>query len=425
MNTIVEVGWMIDVDAEAALNKLKVDIKEINPLIIGSKWSINVAFHIIGQVADSMEIMVISPYTDEAPHWAYPAYMGLNASLSIFKPVGDRDLYAHFIAEAFRGALGLNNAQTSALRRALLRVYSSGKDPSVEEVLSAVEIEAMDLRGRDATELIEALEAMERGRLGAACQSDMELPRGPIAITMSKLPPSYASIMAIVLLKHLYEKCFNGIIAICDIEHLQTFLGSTWKIATDMIFKLMKSKATVITCSSSISGLPLDLRARAGMTMMGAPSALEDVRYIEELIGRRALKLLNSKERHAYRLIDSSGIVEVPLEETEKIKVEEALKLPRETPKPMLYAKLGHKAKMAYEILSFLRDGASTRDSVISYAMHRLDISSLEASRLINTLLTHGLASEVVGADGKYWLKITVKGLNAVEELEALEGWLT
>ncbi|MHC1629231.1 MAG: hypothetical protein ACXQTI_10470 [Candidatus Nezhaarchaeales archaeon] len=425
MSTIVEIGWIIDVDAEATLSKLEVDITEASPIIIGSKWSMNVASHIMGQAADSMEIVVIAPYIDEAPHWAQLIHLGFNASFNVFKPIGDKDLHAYFIAEVFKGALGLNNAQASTLRRALLRVYSSGREPSIEEVLSVVEIEAMELRGRDAAELIEALEAMERGRLGAACQSDMELPRGLVAITMSKLPPSYASIIAITLLKHLYEEGFKGIIAICDIDYLQAFLGSSWKTAIDIIFKLTKSGAIVIANSSSISSLPLDLRARANMTIMGAPSALEDARYIEEIVGHRVLKLLNSKERHAYKLIDSSGVVEVPLEETEKIKVEESIKPPQETPKPILYVKLGHKAKMAYEILSFLRDGASTRDSVISYAMHRLDVSSLEASRLINALLTHGLASEVVGADGKYWLKITVKGLNAIEELEALEGWLT
>jgi hypothetical protein len=117
-------------------------------------------------------------------------------------------------------------------------------------------------------------------------------------------------------------------------------------------------------------------------------------------------------------------VVEVPLKETIKVAVAEEVELRPEAPRPTLYTKLGDKAKMAYEVLSFLRDGASSRDSVISYAMHRLDISSLEASRLINSILTHGLASEVVGADGKYWLKITVRGLNAIEELEALEGWL-
>lgn len=425
MNAMIEVGWIIDVDAEASLSKLKVDVSDVNPIVIGSKWSINVASHIMEQAAGSMEAIIISPYVDEAPHWTYPLHMGLNASLNIFKPIGDRDLYAYFIAEAFKGSLGLNNAQASALRRALLKVYLSDKEPSIEEILSIIEIEAVDLRGRDANELIEILEAMGRGRLGAACQSDIEISRGPITITMSKLPPSYASLLTIVLLRRLYEEGFSGIIAIRDVEYLQGFLGSAWRMAEDMIFKLRGNGAIVIACSSSISCLPLDLRARAGMIMMGTPLALEDVRHIEELIGRRALKLLNSKERHAYKLIDSSGIVEVPLEKAERVKVEETIKPLQEAPKPMLYAKLGHKAKMAYEILSFLRDGASTRDSVISYAMHRLDVSSLEASRMINALLTHGLASEVVGADGKYWLKITVKGLNAIEELEALEGWLT
>jgi hypothetical protein len=158
--------------------------------------------------------------------------------------------------------------------------------------------------------------------------------------------------------------------------------------------------------------------------MIGTPLAAEDARDLSIVLGRRVLKLLNSKERFAYKLVGSAGVVEVPLKETIKVAVAEEVELQPEAPRPTLYTKLGDKAKMAYEVLSFLRDGASSRDSVVSYAMHRLDISSLEASRLINSILTHGLASEVVGADGKYWLKITVRGLNAIEELEALEGWL-
>lgn len=425
MKVLVEVGWMVDPDAETTLNKLTIDMAEADTIIIGGRWSPNVAAHIIEQAVGSMNSVIISPYSDETPCWAQALHPGFNIHLNIFSLSGEKFAHSHFLSEMFKGIFELNVAQVSVLRRALLRLYSSRRDPSVEDVLSAVEVETTELRGQDSIVLIELLESMSRGRLGAACQSSIELPKGSSAVIMSGLPPHYASIMAIILLRRLCIEGFKGIVEVRDVDFLLNFAGSAWKLIVDVIFKLARGGSTVIISSRSVTSLPISLRAEAHMTIMGAPSTLEDLRYIKGLIGNRAVSLLNNRERHAYKLTTSSGIVEVPLERLEKAKVEETIRPPKETPKPMLYVKLGDRAKMAYDVLSFLRDGASTRDSTISYAMHKLDITSLEASRLINSLIIHGLASEVVGADGKYWLKITPKGLSAIEELEVLEGWLT
>lgn len=425
MNLTVEVGWIIDEETEALVDKLRIDLSNAHPLLIGGTWSLNAAYHLLEQVADSTSLVMISPYIAESPQWLRHVSLGSNASFNLFKPVGDKLTYVHFIADVFKGAFNLNNAQTSALRRALMRAYLSSKEPTVEDVVSALEIESMELANRDAIELVEIVETMGMSKLGAACRGHYELTNIQALVSMSELPPSYASVLSMVILMHLMKNSFKGVVALCDFDIIKEFVGSAWKNLVDLLNKMRAEHTIIIACTNSVSSIPLELRARARMTIVGSPITPEDARHISIMISQRALKLLSSKERFAYNFISSKGIVEVPLEETVKIHVAEELKAPLEAPRSMLHAKLGNKAKMAYEILSFLRDGASTRDSVISYAMHRLDVSSLEASRLVNALLIHGLASEVVGADGKYWLKITVRGLNAIEELEALEGWLT
>ena len=422
MSLVVEVGWVVDLSAEAVIDKLRVDLRSDRPLIISGAWNLNALSHLVEQVADSVDVVALSPYGDEVPRGLRHLSLGLNASFNPFKPIGDRTSYAIFVAEVFRGVFDLNGAQASALKRALMRAYSNGKEPSVEDVVSALEVESTELASRDAVDLIEVLEAMERGRLGAACRGGALEPCS--AISMYELPPSYATAISMTVLMHALRGGFRGVVAVCDADLLEDFLGSARRLAIDLLNRLGVAGSTVIMCAGSASALPLELRSRSRALMIGAPLTAEDARDLSAVLGRRALKLINSRERFAYKLVGSTGVVEVPLKETVKVSVAEGAELPPEAPRPVLYAKLGNKAKMAYEVLSFLRDGPSSRDSVISYAMHRLDVSSLEASRLINALLTHGLASEVVGADGKYWLKITVRGLNAVEELEALEGWL-
>ena len=422
MSLVVEVGWVVDLSAEAVIDKLKVDLRSDRPLIISGAWSLNAASHLIEQAVDSAEVVALLPYTDEAPRGIQHLSLGLNASFNPFKPIGDRSSYAMFVSEVFRGVFDLSGAQASALRRALVRAYSGNKEPSVEDVISALEVESAELASRDAVDLMEVLEAMERGRLGAACRGGALELRS--AISMSELPPSYATAISMTILMHALRSGFEGVIEVCDVDLLEGFLGSARRLAIDLLNRLSAAGSMVIMCAGSASALPLELRSRSRALMIGAPLTAEDARDLSAVLGRRALRLLNSKERFAYKLVGSAGVVEVPLKETVRVTVAAEVEPQPEAPRPTLYAKLGNRAKMAYEVLSFLRDGPSARDSVISYAMHRLDISSLEASRLVNALLTHGLASEVVGADGKYWLKITVRGLNAIEELEALEGWL-
>ncbi|MEM4576391.1 MAG: hypothetical protein QW701_02870 [Candidatus Nezhaarchaeales archaeon] len=424
MSFEVDVGFIIEDDAEALTSTLRVNLFSAHPLVISGAWSLNATYHLLGQLADSANLVVISPYIAEGPRWLKHVSLGLNASFNPFKPVGDKLVYAHFVADAFKGAFNLNNAQTSSLRRALTRTYLTGKDPTIEDITSALELESNELTNRDAVELIEIVEAMGRGRLGAACSSHFELTNIQALISMYELPPSYASLISMAILMHLLKSGFKGVVTLCDVDILKEFIGSAWKNLIDLLNKMRAESSIVIACANGTSSIPLELRAGARMAIMGSPITPEDVRYVSAVVGRRYLRLLNSKERFAYSLAYSSGVVEVPLEETAKISAIEELKVPVEVPKSMLQAKLGNKAKMAYEVLNFLRDGASTRDSVISYAIHRLDVSSMEASKLVNALLIHGLANEVVGADGKYWLKITVRGLNALEELEALEGWL-
>ncbi|MEM0317710.1 MAG: hypothetical protein QXO97_06920 [Candidatus Nezhaarchaeales archaeon] len=425
MSTVVEIGWIVDEDVNALMDSLRIDLSNAHPMVISGNWSLNAACHLLSQVAYSTNLAIISPYTAEAPQWLQHLCLGLNSSFNPFRPVGDKLVYAHFIADVFKGVFGLNNAQASALRRALIRAYLSNKEPAVEDVVSALEIESTELTNRDAVELIDIVEVMCRGRLKVACSDSLEITNLQAAISMSELPPSYSSILFMAMLMHLASNSFKGILVLCDLDVLKEFLGPAWRNFVHLFNRSRTGCSTIIACTSSVSSTPLELRARARMTVVGSPITSEDIKYVSAMVGRRALKLLNSRERFAYHLISSSGVVEIPLEETVTMHVEEELKVPLEAPRSMLHAKLGNKAKMAYEVLSFLRDGASTRDSVISYAMHRLDMSSLEASRLVNALIVHGLVSEVVGADGKYWLKITVRGLNAVEELEALEGWLT
>jgi hypothetical protein len=422
VSLVVEVGWVVNLSAEAVIDKLRVDLRSDRPLIVSGAWSLNAASHLMEQAVDSEDVVALLPYTNEVPRGLRHLSLGLNASFNPFKPIGDRTSYAIFVSEVFRGVFDLSNAQASALKRALVRAYSSNKEPSVENVISALEVESTELASRDAVDLMEVLEAMERGRLGAACRGGALEPRS--AISMSELPPSYATAISMAILMHVLRGGFRGVVAVCDADLLEDFLGLARRLAIDLLSRLDVAGSTVIMCTGSASALPLELRSRSRASMIGTPLAAEDARDLSIVLGRRVLKLLNSKERFAYKLVGSAGVVEVPLKETIKVAVAEEVELQPEAPRPTLYTKLGDKAKMAYEVLSFLRDGASSRDSVISYAMHRLDVSSLEASRLINSILTHGLASEVVGADGKYWLKITVRGLNAIEELEALEGWL-
>jgi hypothetical protein len=423
VSLVVEVGWVVDLSAEAVIDKLRMDLQSDRPLIISGAWSLNVASHLMEQVADSVDTLTLLPYTDEAPRGLRHLSLGLNASFNPFKPIGDRTSYAIFLSEVFRGAFKLSNTQASALKRALVRAYSNNKEPSVEDVISALEVESAELTNREAVDLMEALEAMERGRLGAACRGGALEPRS--AISMSELPPSYATAISMTILMHALKGGSKEVVTVCDVDLLEDFLGSARGLAIDLLNRLSAAGLTVIMCAGSASALPLELRSRSRASMIGAPLTAEDARDLSAVLGRRAIRLLNSKERFAYKLVGSAGVVEVPLKEAVRVAVAAEVEPQPEAPRPTLYTKLGNRAKMAYEVLSFLRDGPSARDSVISYAMHRLDISSLEASRLINALLTHGLASEVVGADGKYWLKITVRGLNTIEELEALEGWLT
>lgn len=419
MTCRVELGWIVDVDAEAPLAKLAVELSCASPILVGSKWSGGVASRIAGQAADSaMNVVVLSPFSSALYPWMELLDMGVNASFNLFKPVGDVDVYAHFVTELLKGCLGLNGPQTAALKRSLKRVYSRGMEPTVEEVISAVEAESMDLRLRESMELLEALESMELGRLRLACSGDLEL-KGSSMVTLARLPPSYASAMTVAILYKLYAERFRGLLVVCHLDLLKEFLGSSWRLLLYVLAKLQEAGCSLCLPCNSVVELPHSVRVMAGLTLVGAPSTPEEARYVESLVGRAA-RLLDER-RHAYSHLTSRGVVEIPLEELEVLELEVA-KPVREGPRPMLKVKFGAKAKMAYEVLSFLRDGASTREATISYAMHRLDITSLEASRLINSLLTHGLASEVVGADGKYWVKITVRGLSAIEELEALEG---
>lgn len=82
----------------------------------------------------------------------------------------------------------------------------------------------------------------------------------------------------------------------------------------------------------------------------------------------------------------------------------------------------GNMQIMAYKALAFLREGATTRDGLVSYLTYAFNIRTSDALRLITKLMAYGLIEEIIGKDTKYWLRLTIRGYGALEEYEKVKG---
>ena len=100
------------------------------------------------------------------------------------------------------------------------------------------------------------------------------------------------------------------------------------------------------------------------------------------------------------------------------------LKYPGYLPKIFLSNIFGRNAEIIYSLLSFLREGATNRDGVLSYLQYKYGLKTSIASQLMVKAMIYNLIEEVVGKDGRYWIRITLKGISVMEEYEKYMGGL-
>ncbi|RLE78231.1 MAG: hypothetical protein DRJ56_00645 [Thermoprotei archaeon] len=387
-----------------------------NALAVVGDVPLEIEAALVVALTDSGRVAIIDPHSSRRRLAAAPEVswriLGWNASLSLgellAERAGDRYFMVQYVAEAFSRALELSPLERRVLTEALVEAAERGVSCPSDLVCVVEDIASTMPYGERArlSRLLESLEILSLGTMGAALSGKAPLlGEGEASLIDLALLPWRLRSLAYVLCA--MACALGGVGAVVLGGPLPEGVPESVGLVLDLIRSASPSSKVVLTGVSEEAARVL-LRYAPGLSM--ARSTRDDGAL-------RWMCVLSDGSRREVALetlpigLREPQVPERTLEPAVRAKV------------PLLERVFGPEAEMAYRTLAFLREGATTRDGLVSYLTYAFSVKTSHALRVITKLMAYGFIEEVVGRDTKYWIRLTVRGYGALEEYEALKGF--
>ena len=387
-----------------------------NRLLVRGTSTLKLEANLVNEALDSGKVIIVDPCSTRRALTNIPEIawriLGWNASLRLVdlleNRLGDEYFMIPYLVEIFSAVFDLSPIEVKVLTEAFVELVDSGSERRFSDLADKVEEISSTLPYSDkvrVTRLINLLQLLNLGRAGAALSND---------ISLSGIDSSMLLDLSLVPWK--FKELVYGLLMIWCVlrgNGMLLFGEPPCNNVTDII----KVLVDLMTSIGSNSKLII-----SGVTQ-------NQVKAItNECSGFELLGEINTESGTRWTYTSGSGeMYEVVLEELPLMVT--YVSMPEQVLKPVIRVKITllekvfrRESEMAYKALAFLREGATTRDGLVSYLTYAFSIKTSHALRLVTKLIAYGLVEEVVGRDTKYWMRLTIRGYSALEEYEALKG---
>ncbi len=370
--------------------------------------------------------------------------LGFNASLPLFE-LKDEDPYLKIfdIVEAFKLSFHISEYSARILQYALASLATKGNiTPSIEEVILEVESRSqISIPKIHVARLLRLLDLMSYGRIGAAfCnQANIDFTKNDtiLIIDVSHLPREFKTLASfLILMKLPKDKKLTIIIENADLmmPELMRALREEFALAFERtlytldILDQFRKSLIILSCRSPIF---LSTRARFKLKYAFAsiPKYKEDFDALVNifLTSKISWREIKNLPQNLMLIFQNGELKTASLSFTKipsiPITIEEKLKPHKIKIETLLEKVFRGLSEAAYQILSFLLQGSADRDTLLGYAIGILGLNSEKAQRILGILSAYGLISDVIGRDGKHYLKITPSGIAALNEYSSKEEY--
>ncbi|RLE55623.1 MAG: hypothetical protein DRJ40_07825 [Thermoprotei archaeon] len=357
--------------------------------------------------------------------------LGWNASLPLIEviPPG-KDLSSRLlmVTDIIAAALNLSDIEAHILHNALMK-YLTSSSHELDNLMKALSEEYMKLSPVERTRAYNILSLMrdlKYGRLGATFSElhhTVNLEESMLYVDTALIPPSYRPLILSLLMYYLYSRGARGkIIVILNFGTYLSDVSMRSKSFSTLLTTLLINNVTVIH-SNSILELPTYLREYITYIIQHRVNTSTEARALADFYKLPEETLTKLRDHEAY-LVGRGLCLKIALwhdivEELPTSRLPRELLTPREpAAQPLIREVFGDRAELVYEVLNYLRRGAVTRDELLSFLTEGMGLDTTSAAKLINELCVHGLVEDFIARDGRYWIRLSIRGLVSVDEYE-------
>jgi len=378
--------------------------------------TLKVEVNLINKALDSGEVIIIDPCSIRRTFTSIPEIswriLGWNASISLTdllkEKFHDKYFMVSYLVEIFAKTFNLSSIEAKILTEALVELIDSSSELSFNNLTDKVEEISSTLPYSDrirVMRLINLLQLLNLGRVGAALSNKAPLDEvnGSLLLDLSLIPWKFKGLIYGFLTVWCAMRSYNMLILGGP---LPEGIAEVLRVTVDLILSAGHSSKLIV------SGIT---QHQAERVMRNYP----DFKLLKEMKVGTSTRWIYFQERgETYEVI----LDDIPLW-TAYGEMPEQLLEPISRVKVTLLEKVfKREVDIAFKALAFLREGATTRDGLVSYLTYAFSIKTSHALRLVTKLVAYGLIEEVVGRDTKYWMRLTIRGYGALEEYEALRG---
>ncbi len=357
--------------------------------------------------------------------------LGWNASLPLIEviPPG-RDLSSRLlmVTDIITAALNLSDIEAHILHNALMKYLTSSRH-ELDNLMRAISEEYMKLSPVERTRAYNILSLMrdlKYGRLGAALSElhhTVDSEERKLYVDAALIPPNYRSLVLSLLMYYLYSRGVRDkIIVVLNFGTYLSDVSMKSKSFSNLLTTILTNNITIVH-SNSILELPTYLREYVTYIIQHRVNTSTEARALADFYKLPEETLTKLRDHEAY-LVGRGLCLKIALwhdivEEQPTFKLPKEVIIPREpAAQPLIREVFGEKAELVYEVLNYLRRGAVTRDELLSFLTEGMGLDTTSAAKLINELCVHGLVEDFIARDGRYWIRLSIRGLVSVDEYE-------
>jgi len=390
-------------------------LERADKLLIEGAFTLKVEANLVNETLDLGNIVVIDPCSSRKVLTSIPELswqiLGWNASISLRDLLKERfeDHYfmIPYLVEAFSDTFKLSPIESKVLTEAFVELVDSGSEYSFSDLANRVEEISSTLPYSDrvrVTRLINLLQMLNLGRVGAALSNDAPISNinRSVLFDVSLIPWKFKDLICILLLIWSILKSYKVLL-----------LGGP---LSDGVIESLKVVVDLMLSTNHESKLVVSGIAQSQVRKI--VEKYPDFALLREMKVRRSTRWTYISGQETYEV----AFEELPLETTYAVMPEQILKPIAKVRITLLEKIFKREVEMAYKALAFLREGATTRDGLVSYLTYAFSIKTNHALKLITKLIAYGLVEEVIGKDTKYWIRLTIRGYSALEEYEMLKS---
>jgi len=358
--------------------------------------------------------------------------LGVNSSMDLIELLNlKEDVFSNvnFIATLTQAIFNLRILETLILYKTLIRLAKSKSfslDKLIEEAEGVIINEGYDVRIRE--RIINIVQFLFGGRTGAALSGINTFDSGDIErgciVDFSGIPYKSRLLTYSLVLYYIVGKYEKTILMADDFDELIPY----FHYLEDVFVKSRYGRYFILLCKSYYNVAKAIRAADLIGVLLGGTLDVDTIRYVKGVfnLNTKDILALHFLCQGCFMYLSKRGIFRVNIGELEEymeeIEVERIIKPEVYHKKPILIRLFKDSAMVVCDLLEFLREGPSNREGIFSYLQYKHGLGVKVAMRLLMKMLLYKLVEEVIGKDGRYWIKITVNGLLALEEFLEYRG---